>query len=271
MLQAHSLLWDYLWVGPNALLLALGIILWRRGTWSAFPAFLAFAVFSAAGQIAVFAADIVPSVSPENFWRVDWVSLLIESFLKFFVIGEVFSRVLKPYPSISKLGRLLVSGLGVVLVLVAAVTAAYSRGDSAVHLISGAHILEQTAFMIASGLIFFLFLFAAYFQLSWDRPSFGILLGLGISACVHLATWAIVANADPSARGRTLLAFLNMAVYHICVLIWFYYFLVPERKKTSTQLIAAARGSFGDPLTAGATHQDSLDIWNRELERLVNQ
>lgn len=271
MLQAHSLLWDYLWVGPNALLLALGLVLWRRGTWRAFPAFLAFAVFSAAGQIAGFAADVIPSVSAENYWRVDWVSLLIESFLKFFVIGEVFSRVLKPYPSISKLGRLLVSGMGIVLVLVAALTAAYSRGDSAVYLISGAHILEQTSFLIESGLIFFLFLFAAYFQLSWDRFSFGILLGLGISACVHLATWAILANADPSPRVRTLFAFLIMAVYHICVLIWFYYFLVPEGKKTSTQLIAPARGSFGDPLTAGATHQDSLDIWNRELERLVNQ
>jgi hypothetical protein len=271
MLQAHSLLWDYLWVGPNALLLALGFTLWRRGTWRAFPAFLAFAVFSAAGQIAVFAADVVPSVSPENFWRVDWVSLLIESFLKFFVIGEIFARVLKPYPSISKLGRILVSGLGAVLVLVAALTAAYSRGDSAVRLISGAHILEQTAFMIASGLILFLFLFAAYFQLSWDRPSFGILLGLGISACVHLATWAILANAAPSPRVRTLFAFLIMAVYHACVLIWVYYLLIPEKKRSSVQPIAPAKGSLGDPLTTGATHEETLDLWNRELGRLVNQ
>ena len=44
MLQAHSLLWDYLWVGPNVFLLVLAIFIWRRGLWRQFPAFLAFAI-----------------------------------------------------------------------------------------------------------------------------------------------------------------------------------------------------------------------------------
>jgi hypothetical protein len=211
----------------------------------------------------VYGADVVPSVTPVNFWRVDWVSLLIESLLKFLVIGEVFSRVLNPYPSVSRLGRVSVSGLGVALVVVAALAAAYSRGDSTVGLISGAHLLEQTAFIIESGLIFFLFLFATYFRLSWDRQSFGLLLGLGISACLHLATWAVVANAGPSSRERTLLAFLNMATYHVCVLIWYYYLLVPEKKPAKPKL--------PPPNPPSGSGPDDLDALNRELEQLIHQ
>ena len=197
MLQAHSSLWNYLWVAPNVFLFVLGILIWKRGLSRKFPAFLAFALLSAIGQLAVFVADIVPSVTAENFWRIDWATLLVESFLKFAVIGEIFSRVLNPYPSVGKLGRIFVSGCGGALVLLAVLAAAYSRGDSTVHLISGAHILEQTTFIIESGFILFLFLFAAYFRLAWDRPCFGMLLGLGMSSCVYLATCAIVANAGP--------------------------------------------------------------------------
>src|SRR6476469_2723876 len=104
MLQAHSFLWHYLWVAPNLFLVLLGFFMWKRGLGRALPAFLAFAVLSATGDLAAYLADIIPSVSPENFWRVFWAGLVIESLLKFLVIGEVFSRVFAPYPSIARLG-----------------------------------------------------------------------------------------------------------------------------------------------------------------------
>jgi hypothetical protein len=256
MLQAHSFLWNYLWVAPNVFLLILGFFIWKRGLSRQLPAFLAFAIVSGAGDLAVFVADISPSVSPVNFWRVDWAYLLIESLLKFIVIGEVFSRALNSYPSVSRLGRILISTVGATLVLVATLVAAFSRGDSTVRLISGVHLLEQTVFFIELGLIFFLFLFVGYFRLSWDRLSFGVLLGFGISACGHLAAWAIVTNADPSASGRVLLDFLEMTTHHVCVLIWFYYLLVPGK--------VAAKAPTSLPET-------NLDLWNRELERLLQQ
>jgi len=204
--------------------------------------------------MAEFVADLVPSVTAENFWRVCWASLLIESVLKFAVIGEVFSRVLIPYPSISRLGRSVVTGLGAVLVLVAALAAALSRGDSTMQLISGFHLLEQTVSMIELGLVVIIFLFAAYFKLSWDRVSFGVLLGFGISACVYLASWAIMTNAAPSKQGRAALDLLNMATYHLSVLIWMYYLLVPEKVKKTTEV---------------RLPENNLAVWNRELERLL--
>ena len=256
MLQAHSFLWNYLWVAPNLLLLVLGLLLWRRGFSRQYPALLAFMILSGVGDLTVFAADVSPSVSAVNFWRIDWASLLIESFLKFFVIGEIFSRVLAPYPSVSRLGKVFISGFGAALVLLATLVAAFSHGDSAIRLISGVHLLEQTVFVIELGLIVFLFMFAGYFRLSWDRLSFGVLLGFGISACEHLAAWAIMTNANPSAYGRTLLDFLNMATHHLCVLIWFYYLLVPQK------VVRKSAVSITD---------NNLAVWNRELERLLQQ
>ncbi len=45
-----------------------------------------------------------------------------------------------------------------------------------------------------------------------------------------------------------------MATYHVCVLIWFYYLLVPQKS-------AAA--------SAAPVPENSLAIWNQELERLT--
>ena len=257
MLQAHSFLWNYLWVAPDLLVLALGIVLSRRREFRrVFPAFVAFAILSSIADLAAFTADVIPSVTPETFWRVFWVGLLVEGLLKFLVIGEVFSRVFNPYPSIGRLGKLLVSSFGALLVLFAGAVAGFARGDSIIRVISSAHLLEQTVFIVQSGLIIFLFLFAAHFHLSWDRLSFGILCGLGISACEHLATWAIIANASPSEHVRTLFAFLNTATYHLVSLIWFYYLLVPGKapKKSPIRL-----------------PETNLAVWNREVERLLHQ
>ena len=119
MLQAHSLLWNYLWVAPNLFLLVVGFLTWKRGLSRQVPVFLAFAILAALGDLAVYAADIAPFISQPDFWRIDWLNLLLESLLKFLVIGEIFSRVFTHYPSISRISRVAISVFGAALVLLA--------------------------------------------------------------------------------------------------------------------------------------------------------
>src|SRR5882724_5763171 len=107
MLQAHSILWHYLWVAPNVILLTLAVLMWRRGLVRAFPIFFSFAILGAIGQLAVYFADIAPSVSAENFWRTDWVSMLVEGVLKFALIAEIFAFAFGPFPSLAKPGKFL--------------------------------------------------------------------------------------------------------------------------------------------------------------------
>jgi len=257
MLQAHSPLWHYLWVAPNLLLLVLAFLIWRRRINSYFPVFLIFAVVIPIEQLTIYVADILPSVSAAAWWRVFWAGLLVEALIKFALIGEIFGVVFGSYPSLAKLGKFLIRGVGVVLVLLAVIAAAYTPKDSVYGILSGAHVLEQTIYLIECGLIVFLFVFAAYFNLHWSRPAFGITLGLGVSACVHLATWALAANGNLSARYRVFLDFPIMVAYHVSVLIWFYYLLVPEKNVSKPKVPPPP--------------EHSLEVWNQELERLLHQ
>lgn len=256
MLQKHSFLWHYLWVAPNVLLLVLGFVTWKRGTAKQIPVFFAFACLSAISELAVYAADVIPSVTGWTFWRIVWASLVVEAVLKFALIGEIFAGVFGSYVSVARLGKSLIRAVGVVLVLFATLAVAYAPQDGRFGIISGAHLLEQTIYLIESGLLIFIFLFASYFHLSWTRTVFGITLGLSTSACVHLATWAILANGGLSDPERVLLVLVNMATYHLCVVIWFYYLLVPQNVAVKSAV----------PLP-----ENNLAVWNRELERLLQQ
>lgn len=255
MLQAHSLLWHYLWIAPNVFLLVLGFLGLQRGLGKKYPAFLAFALIAGAEQLVLYAADVLPWVTAQTFWNVLWAGLLVEALLKIILIGELFAHIFDPYPAVAKLGRTLIRGIGAALLLFSALAAAYAPGPNIHFIVSGPHLLEQTIYLIESGLLLFIFIFAAYFRLSSNRTALGICLGLAISACVHLGTWAFAAHNIP-AETSALLDMLNMATYHVCVLIWFYYLLVPQKSRTKSPL----------PLPDG-----NLDVWNRELERLLQQ
>jgi len=255
MLQAHSPLWHYLWVAPNVLLLILALLLWRRRLHQRYPIFFTFAIVGAIEQLVIYAADVIPSVAPGTWWLIFWAGLVVEGLLKFVLVGEIFAHILDPYPSLARAGKFLIRGVGTVLILAAALAAALTSKNGLFGIVSGAHLLEQTIYLIEAGLLVSIFALSSYFRLSPARPLFGIALGLSISACVHLGTWAVMANGGLP-KERNLLDLLNMATYHVCVLIWFYYLLVPSRVAPTVAL----------PLP-----ENSLEVWNRELERLVQQ
>jgi hypothetical protein len=272
MLQAHSFLWHYLWVAPDLLLFALGVLLWRRGLQREVPAFLVYALLSSSAQLVAYGADVIPSVSAETFWGIESVRLAIDSLLKFVVIGEVFSRGLRSYPAIAKVGTYSIRAMGVVLVFGAAIIAAISKGDGAPLVISAPHRLELCAFVVEFGLIIFIFGFLAHFRLPSDPLSFGLLLGFGISACVHLAIWAVVNNVTTTAHQQNLMDFAKMAVFHTTVVMW-YYFALFARKPVflAGSQPSDSSGGIGEPALIFTQEQETLQRWNRELERLIQK
>jgi hypothetical protein len=256
MLQPHSFLWHYLWLAPHVLQVALAMLIWRSGLYKSLPAFLVYLIFEAIEEFTLYGMDVLPSVSFVAWWRAFCIGVTIEGLVKFALIGELFFHLLRPWPALAKLGNRLLSGTGAVLVLLATLAAAYAPiDDPQFSLISRAHILQQTLYIIQCGLVLFLFLFAAHFKVAWNNRTFGIALGLAIVSCEHLGAWAVMASGALMDK-RHLLDFLNMATYHLCVLIWFYYLLVPQKSSTTS---------------AVSLPENNLDIWNRELERLLQQ
>jgi hypothetical protein len=234
MLYPHSLLWHYLWVGPDFLLAILAILVWRRGLHKVFPAFFVYLVFEATQRLNLYVIDRLPSMSDDTYWRADIIAMVIETFVKLAVIRELFSDLIRSRPSLAGMGNRLIIGTGAVLVALAIVAAACAP-VMRYALLSHANILEQTIYLVEAGLLLFIFLFAARFRLDWDRRYFGIALGLSISACVGLGVSAINANKGFFEK-HYLLDLFNMATYHVCVLIWFYYLLSPAWPRTSANV-----------------------------------
>jgi hypothetical protein len=221
----HPFLWHYLWVAPHVLLMVLAVITWRRKICKLSPAFFAYLVFEAIQGLTLYVMDRLPSVSDNAYWRADIASLLVEGSVKLAVVWELYSHLVRPRPSVASPGTRLIVCTGTVLVALAAVAAEHAPIANYA-IVSHAQILEEAIYIIESGLLLFIFLFAAYQNLIWDRRDFGIALGLSISACVGLGVIAIYANGI-FFNGRYLLDFLNAGTYHLCVLISFYFLLAP--------------------------------------------
>jgi hypothetical protein len=253
MLQAHSLVWHYLWLAPHILsLLLVGALVpgdFRRR----YPVFFSYLIFASIDGLSLYALDVAPSVSAIAWWQAFWVGTIIEGLLKFAVIGEVVHHLLHSWSSIAKLGRNLITGAGVVLVMLSAVAAAFAAPDNAPWVISGAHVLSQTIYLASAGLVLSIFVLAACFHIPWDRTTFGIALAAGIVWCEHLAISALIAGGV--VRNRDWVDLANMGTYHITVVVWGYFLLVPRKKMA--------------PAASLALPETNLDVWNRELERLL--
>jgi hypothetical protein len=254
MLQAHSFLWHYLWLAPNVLCLVLAAVMFARRLHKEYPFFFAYLIFVAFKEFCLYFLDLSPKVSATTWWYAFWAGTIVEGLLKFTVLAELLQHLLRSWPSIAKLGRNLVSGAGVLLVFLAAVAAAFAAPDNTPRLVGGAHVLSQTLYLTEAGLIVSMFVLAAAFKIPWERTAFGIALAFGVVWCEHLAIWALVTGGVVRNRGWEDLA--NGATYHVAVLIWFYYLLVTQKEVAKSAV----------PLP-----ENDLAVWNRELERLVQQ
>lgn len=256
MLQPHSFLWHYLWLAPHVLQTALAVLLWRRGVYKLFPIFVAYLIFEAIEEFTLYGMDVMPAVSGETWWIAFFVGLILEGALKLGVVGELSLHLLHRRPALAKVGNRLIIGAAAALVVLAVLVAAYVPMDHPKFIWTyRAHILLQSLYIVQCGLMLFLFLFAAYFRVVWTRQAFGIAVGFGIVFCQHMAAWALAAGGLLVDK-RYLFDFLNGITYHLCVLIWFYFLLVPQKSATTS---------------AVSLPENDLAKWNRELERLLQQ
>ena len=253
MLQAHSLIWHYLWVAPHVLQLGLALLLWRRGLHRRLPVFFCFLIFEALEEFVLYGLDLAPSVHPQVWWDAFCTGVILEGLFRFAVIAELLQLLLRDWPSLARTGRNVVGGFGAFLILFASVAAAIRDPGNAHWMIISAHLLQQTFYITQAGLILSIFLLAAYFHVVWSKLEFGIALGFGIAWCEHLAAWAVTASGAFE-NARNLFDLGNMATYHVAVLIWIYYLLAPEPASLQSSELPA---------------DHHLETWNRELERLL--
>jgi hypothetical protein len=247
------ILWYYLWVAPKVLQVILLGGMVRRGLHRQFPMFFLYT------GLQVVQTGVLLAISWSHFgfggeyFRAYSATRAVSAALRFGIIHELFSHFFRRYPLLIGTGRSVLRGATIALLLVAVGGAAFAPGNSSNFLFNVTYTLDRVATILQSGLLISLFVFSRYFVLSWRNQAFGIALGLGILASVELPMSVARLYGLVSS---TVFDFVIMGTYHCCVLIWIFYLALPERRPRQT-------------LNPPPEH--NLDVWNRELERLLQR
>ena len=244
-------LFYYLWIAPRVLQVLLLAVLIKRNLHPRFPIFTGYTIFSLCNFCALF---FLSPASLAAYFK--WYSsvLVINTALRFGIVHELFSHVFASRSSLYRIEKRLFRWTTMLMLCVSIAFAAFTTASDVASTWFDVHVLERSGHIVLWGLILYLFMLSSYLHLTWDRLDFGIAVGFGILSSMGLALDAI--RSQIGLASHLTLDLLDMASYHCCVLIWLFYLLSPERKR--------------EPAPDAIPHTD-LEVWNRELDQLLQQ
>lgn len=166
-----------------------------------------------------------------------WVTYLAAAIAVFFVVQEVFKRVMEPVPGLRRLGLLAFRWISIVALVIsvgaiALPAAAMKNGSDRLGTI-GLQTMRCVSVMELC-LLAFLALSIHALGRSFRSRLFGIGLGFGLQAAAELITSALLAR-DPSMTSGTDL-FLQI-VTTVVLVSWTAYFVVPEPKAERSMIV----------------------------------
>jgi hypothetical protein len=247
----HSFLWHYLWAAPHLIQIAVALIIIRRKLHREFPFFLAYTIYQVLVNVVLFALDHLPAVSADVFHLAINIDEAISILLRFAVIYEVFVVLLRPYETLKRLANLVAQFSLVALLVTALLAAAYGPiAGYASRLISFYIEMDRATSIVQCGLLLLLFVFSLYFGISWRSFGFGAASGLAFYITVQLVLAAVESHVHVALTNT-----IDMAAYHVSVVVWLFYAWVPQSSRVAVKSIPV--------------HQ--LQSWNVELERLLQR
>jgi hypothetical protein len=140
------------------------------------------------------------------------------------------------------------------LLLLSAVAGAMLPGISVQHVANIFQALDFTSSLLQTGLLLALFLFSRVLHIAWRNQSTGVALGFGIAASLELATAALRTYFGTS--GFIAVDIVQMAAFHLSVVVWLVYVFLPERVPT---------------FSGGGLQKSEIEFWNQELQRMVRR
>jgi hypothetical protein len=229
----YYLLLNALWIAHPVLQSVVAAAMIRRKLYKTFPFFFAYVL----AQILIFAV-LYPIYKPEFrvlFFNLYWITTAISVVLGFKVIHEIFVDIFRPYHTLRDMGSVLFKWAGLVMLLVAGVTAASNPVALSEPLVQAILTLQRSVRVIQFGLVLFLLFFSKYLGISWRQRSFGVALGFGGFAFAELA---LIALRSGMYLSEPLMNLVNMSAYNSAIVTWAVYMWMksPSRESSSTLL-----------------------------------
>jgi hypothetical protein len=249
--------WYYLLFAPHILLIGVLILLCSRRYYSEYPLFFAYVIYEHIQFPIALYLIFANSISLDRYWRLNAILTVGSVFFRFGVIYELYSHLSKNYPSLEKFCKFLFRGLSAVLLFISvALVALVWPGHTHELTRFVTYILDRAVNMLQLGLLFGLFGIAKFFGVHWRKHIFGITFGFALYLSVQLIATAVQAQWGY----LNIFDYITMAAYHVSVVVWLVYLLVPEEATDHT---------IGPKLQAMPEHAD-IAAWNNELERLLH-
>jgi hypothetical protein len=246
--------WYYAWIAPHVFLGTVLAAILRRGLQRQFPFFCSYVAFEIAQFLALLIAYLLPAVSRQEYHSFLFFGSSISTLLRFGIIYEITSEVLRSNSSLAAVLPAVLRWVAAVLLLAVAGASATLSAAGVDRARNAIHVLDFSASAVQAGLLVALFLLARFLHISWRSRAVGIALGFGIFASVELAATAL--RSEFGKTGSAAIDLATMGTYHVCVLVWLVYMLLPER---SPQFVG--RG----------LQKSDIEFWDQELQRIVRR
>ncbi len=243
----------YFWIAPHLLLSVVLIGLLRRRLQKELTVFFAYVVFELLRFLLLMVIDLFPGFSRLQYRWVLVFGLGINTLLRFGVVYEMTLEVLRSHSTLAAVLLPLLRWTAAALLLLAAFgSATFSGGIQ--HVEGIFRVLDFSSNVVQSGLLVVLFLFSRVLHVSWRSCAAGIILGFGFFSSVELATSAL--RPEFADSGNIAIDLIQMAAYHVCVLVWLIYLFLPER---SLRFIGSG------------LEKSDIEFWDQELQRMVRR
>jgi hypothetical protein len=246
-----------LWIAHPVLQLAVAAAMLRCKLHRAFPVFFSYICFQILAFCFLFpmSSQWVSASYTVFFWSY-WACAAVNLVLGFMLIYEIFLDVFRPYYTLKDLGSVLFKWAALVMSLVAFVVAASSPTGDQGPIVEAVVTVTRCVRVAQLGLVLFLMVFSRYLGVSWKQHSFGLSVGLGLSAGVELGTLAFHVSGHASDNSVHV---INLVAYNVAILMWLGYSLVKSAARApEAELFASHRWEKGLSDIQSPAQADSL-------------
>jgi hypothetical protein len=209
---------------PLVLLVRLLLTLVRAHAYRRVPCFFAYAAFAVAADVARFAVRNYRATYYDTYWITEAGYDLLGVLVMYEVLRTVLGNLTR-----ARLAQLLFPVL-----VVASVLLSLSRAQAAPPSVTGllSYIVTgEIAVRFLQVIVFAsLVTLVPVLGLRWRQYSFGIATGFGLYATVMLL--ATTKFSDFGTRFKLLWGWTSLVAYSVAVLIWIWFFSVPQKVKT---------------------------------------
>jgi hypothetical protein len=172
-------------LGQPLLQCAIVWIMIQRRLRAQFPIFFNYTVFGI--LTVVLGLFVFYEGSQAQYYYTYWSLTACGTLLAFGALYEVLRNMLKPYPALRDLGKLLMVWVGAFLLLAATVTVLVNSGEALPKVCAAILLQQRILRLIECGLLLLIVALQSRLGLSWRSYGLSIALGLGSFALVDLA------------------------------------------------------------------------------------